>query len=360
MNQSINKINYLNISKLSNENSINNSLNIQDKITFFENSNDKSTSTIKKLKLLKQSSSVPLLIKTKTKNFLPKIINEIPKKLNIFSFPITTIIFIYKKDFNTLIVRTSIKIIRIKTLISEKLNLKMEKFNLIYNNNVISIEDYNKRLNEIINFNSLKKKPVFIIKKILNISEKNDLFLSDLPYKIKIENYPEIANVKTTFKDELNFIVKDFFKKLKINEIYLCEKIAKNTYLVSFNSSNLAFDFSRYMHVIKNRNLLFKNIIIKILLNNIKKNVGINKNNSSSKINNNNNYFDFENDYNYIKNLQNKNIIFNRNNNKVKFNLSYIFRKKELNKNIHDYDKNKWITPKGFISTVNGYNGILI
>ena len=115
------------------------------------------------------------------------------------------------------------------------------------------------------------------------------------------------------------------------------------------------------MHVIKNRNLLFKNIIIKILLNNIKKNVGINKNNSSSKINNNNNnYFDFENDYNYIKNLQNKNIIFNRNNNKDKFNLSYIFRKKELNKNIHDYDKNKWITPKGFISTVNGYNGILI
>ena len=240
----------------------------------------------------------------------------------------------------------------------------MEKFNLIYNNNIISIEDYNKRLYEIINFNSLKKKPVFIIKKILNISEKNDLFLSDLPYKIKIENYPEIADVKTTFKDELNFYVKDFFKKLKINEIFLCEKIAKNTYLVSFQSSNVAFDFSRYMHVIKNRNLLFKNINIKILLNNVKKNVGIKKNNSSCKINNNNinNYFDFDNNdnNNYIKYLQNKNIIFNRNNNKVKFNLSYIFRKKKINKNIHDYDKNKWITPKGFISTVNGYNGILI
>jgi hypothetical protein len=154
----------------------------------------------------------------------------------------------------------------------------------------------------------------------------------------------------------------------------------KNTviYIIGFPSPDLAFDFNRYMNSLRLMNPTFKNIKIQVLLSRkkSKKNRTINDETSSKKNNHNYRYGaslnleeqDLEKRNIEILNIVRNNFLNNRmneimkgNNNSNYLNIStpYTTPYDERIKEIHE-NKKKWLSPKGFISSVNKYSGIHI
>jgi hypothetical protein len=92
---------------------------------------------------------------------------------------------------------------------------------MIYNDKVISKEILSKKLNEYINFSKIKIRPIFIIKKRLIISNTlpiiNTLYSKNYIYKVRILNYPSMANKDVLPEDNLYKIINDFFIGKMIN-----------------------------------------------------------------------------------------------------------------------------------------------
>ena len=161
---------------------------------------------------------------------------------------------------------------------------------MIYNDKVISNEIMSKKLNEYINLSKIKIRPIFIIKRRLMISNTlpiiNSLYNKNYFYKVRIFNYPSMANKDVSPDDNLYKIINDFYIAQMIKKDFICEK-KSDEFIISFPSSDIAFDFNRYMFIIKNMRPILKDIKISLMINKKKKNSLNNLNNF--KINNKNN-----------------------------------------------------------------------
>ena len=154
-------------------------------------------------------------------------------------------------------------------------------------------------------------------------------------------------------------------------------------YYIGFPSPDIAFDFNRYMNSLRLMNPTFKNIKIQILLSRKKSLKKIKKINTNQKDNDNSNY---KINYNYrygtplnldekdldkrnieILNIIRNNFLNNKMNGLIKgSNYSYLSTSSpystpydERIKDMHE-NKKKWLSPKGFISSVNKYSGVHI
>jgi len=216
-------------------------------------------------KKFKTSFSSPIIV-----NEFKKI--EIPKIKN----PRIKIIYLYLHEEFYLNVNPTITLSEIKYLIGLNLNLDVNKFNMIYNDKVLSEEIMSKKLNEYINFSKIKIRPIFIIKRRLIISNTlpifNSLYTKNYLYKVRIENYPSMANKDVLPDDNLYKIINDFFFGQFIKKDFICEKRNIDEFIISFPSSDIAFDFNRYMYIIKNMRPILKDIKISLMINKKRKN----------------------------------------------------------------------------------------
>ena len=232
-----------------------------------------------KKKKYKTSFSSPIIVNEFRKIEIPKIKN-----------PRIKIIYLYLHNEFYLNVNPTITLSEIKYIIGLNLNLDVNKFNMIYNDKVISNEIMSKKLNEYINFSKIKIRPIFIIKRRLMISNTlpiiNSLYNKNYFYKVRIFNYPSMANKDVSPDDNLYKIINDFYIAQMIKKDFICEK-KSDEFIISFPSSDIAFDFNRYMFIIKNMRPILKDIKISLMINKKRKNSLNNLNNF--KINNKNN-----------------------------------------------------------------------
>ena len=152
-------------------------------------------------------------------------------------------------------------------------------------------DKFNKTIKEFIYNSKIKIRPIFLIKKRLIINNSlpsiNPLYNKNYSHKVKIINYPSMTNKNVSPDDNLYKIINDFFINQLTKKDFICEKINSNEFIVSFPSSDIAFDFNRYMLIIKNIRPMLKNIKVSLM---IKKRRNILKNTSNKnfeKIHNN-------------------------------------------------------------------------
>ena len=116
--------------------------------------------------------------------------------------------------------------------------------------------------------------------------------------KVKISNYPSLIDINVSASDDIHSIINAFLKEAKINSDFFVERkeekkendnnlnsnesnmldsnmldITENVniiYTVGFPTPDVAFDFNRYMSILKLVNPTFKNIKVKLLIGNKK------------------------------------------------------------------------------------------
>lgn len=359
-----------------------------------------------KVNQLKNSSS-----KAKIIDELPK--NEIYEVKNIKT--VYRLVFVFKNEDGFINVKPDLKIINVIKRISKKIGIPQEKFYIKYNDDIISEKDYDTTVKQFFDFPKNKSRPILYVK--MKTSNNNNSFTNNTNLsnsydalnksnlygkssylnKVRITNYPSSLDLNVSPDDDIYNIVNSFFKELKINSDFYVEKKEEekkqnvhqenleddnfaisdniNTICyVSFPTPDIAFDFKRYLTILKLINPTFKDIKMELLIGSRK---------SSKK-----NKQIFTEEHN-IKNLmgiykglegenpeaKNKEVIAKIRNNYInnqmnKINNINIYRYGYLNsaspystpyeeviKEKHE-NRKKWLNPKGFISSVNKYSGI--
>ena len=359
-----------------------------------------------KVNQLKNSSS-----KAKIIDELPK--NEIYEVKNIKT--VYRLVFVFKNEDGFINVKPDLKIFNVIKRISKKIGIPQEKFYIKYNDDIISEKDYDTTVKQFFDFPKNKSRPILYVK--MKTSNNNNSFTNNTNLsnsydalnksnlygkssylnKVRITNYPSSLDLNVSPDDDIYNIVNSFFKELKINSDFYVEKKEEekkqnvhqenleddnfaisdniNTICyVSFPTPDIAFDFKRYLTILKLINPTFKDIKMELLIGSKK---------SSKK-----NKQIFTEEHN-IKNLmgiykglegenpeaKNKEVIAKIRNNYInnqmnKINNINIYRYGYLNsaspystpyeeviKEKHE-NRKKWLNPKGFISSVNKYSGI--
>ena len=359
-----------------------------------------------KVNQLKNSSS-----KAKIIDELPK--NEIYEVKNIKT--VYRLVFVFKNEDGFINVKPDLKIFNVIKRISKKIGIPQEKFYIKYNDDIISEKDYDTTVKQFFDFPKNKSRPILYVK--MKTSNNNNSFTNNTNLsnsydalnksnlygkssylnKVRITNYPSSLDLNVSPDDDIYNIVNSFFKELKINSDFYVEKKEEekkqnvhqenleddnfaisdniNTICyVSFPTPDIAFDFKRYLTILKLINPTFKDIKMELLIGSRK---------SSKK-----NKQIFTEEHN-IKNLmgiykglegenpeaKNKEVIAKIRNNYInnqmnKINNINIYRYGYLNsaspystpyeeviKEKHE-NRKKWLNPKGFISSVNKYSGI--
>ena len=359
-----------------------------------------------KVNQLKNSSS-----KAKIIDELPK--NEIYEVKNIKT--VYRLVFVFKNEDGFINVKPDLKLFNVIKRISKKIGIPQEKFYIKYNDDIISEKDYDITVKQFFDFPKNKSRPILYVK--MKTSNNNNSFTNNTNLsnsydalnksnlygkssylnKVRITNYPSSLDLNVSPDDDIYNIVNSFFKELKINSDFYVEKKEEekkqnvhqenleddnfaisdniNTICyVSFPTPDIAFDFKRYLTILKLINPTFKDIKMELLIGSKK---------SSKK-----NKQIFTEEHN-IKNLmgiykglegenpeaKNKEVIAKIRNNYInnqmnKINNINIYRYGYLNsaspystpyeeviKEKHE-NRKKWLNPKGFISSVNKYSGI--
>ena len=359
-----------------------------------------------KVNQLKNSSS-----KAKIIDELPK--NEIYEVKNIKT--VYRLVFVFKNEDGFINVKPDLKIFNVIKRISKKIGIPQEKFYIKYNDEIVSEKDNDTTVKQFFDFPKNKSRPILYVK--MKTSNNNNSFTNNTNLsnsydalnksnlygkssylnKVRITNYPSSLDLNVSPDDDIYNIVNSFFKELKINSDFYVEKKEEekkqnvhqenleddnfaisdniNTICyVSFPTPDIAFDFKRYLTILKLINPTFKDIKMELLIGSKK---------SSKK-----NKQIFTEEHN-IKNLmgiykglegenpeaKNKEVIAKIRNNYInsqmhKINNINIYRYGYLNsaspystpyeeviKEKHE-NRKKWLNPKGFISSVNKYSGI--
>jgi hypothetical protein len=351
-----------------------------------------------------------------------KIIDELPKNdihkiKNIKT--VYRLIFVFRNENNSIEVKPDSKIIRVIIKISKKINIPYEQLNIKYEDKLITEKDYDITIKKYFNFPKNKSRPILYVKiksnnnstdNINNLSNLNELGINknnlynknNYTNKIKITNYPSLIDINVGANDDIYNIINSFLKELKINTDFTLERIEQekninkkkeneNTenennidinedmiiiYDIGFPTPDIAFDFKRYMTILKLTNPTFKDIKIQII-------TGTNKSNKKNKKNKlieseeikKSHYIGIysnlegtnpeEKNMEVIAKIRN-NYIINQMNKMSNINIykygylnaasPYSTPYEEIIKEKHE-NKKKWLSPKGFISAVNKYSG---
>jgi hypothetical protein len=355
---------------------------------------------------------------------LPK--NEIHKIQNLKTA--YRIVFVYRNEDDFLNVRPDLKIIDVMKRISKKIAIPLEKIYIKYNDKLIKEEDHNLTVKKYFDFPKNKSRPILYVKfksiannsnnnssQALTNNNNNNLNNSNDPInksnfygkssyknKVKITNYPSMMDINVSANDDIYNIINSFFKETKINSDFYVERKEeqeeqkKNSdekkepdnsdendlglkenmiiiYYVSFPTPDTAFDFKRYLNILKLINPTFKDIKIQLELTSKKHKK---KNLNLSEEPNKNNLIGIYSNLEAINpEDKNKEVIAKIRNNFInnqmhKLNNINIYKFGYLNSSspyTSPFDeiqrekrenKKKWLNPKGFISAVNKYSGI--
>ena len=357
--------------------------------------------------------------KLKNSSSQAKIIDELPKN-KIYEIKnvktVYRLVYVFKNEDGFINVKPDTKIINVIKRISKKINIPPEKFYIKYNENTLTETDNDLTVKQYFDFPKNKSRPILYIKmKSLNnanantnnnylsnsydaINKSNLYGKSSYINKVKITNYPSMVNINVSANDDIYNIVNAFFKEVKINSDFYVERkeqekkyysqqvieeeednlaLNDNTiiiYYVSFPTPDIAFDFKRYLTILKLVNPTFKDIKLELVIGHKKSNKKIKKliieeptKNTLMGI-----YSNLEASNPLEKN---KEVIAKIRNNYInsqmhKINNINIYRYGYLNsaspystpyeeviKEKHE-NRKKWLNPKGFISSVNKYSGV--
>jgi len=206
--------------------------------------------------------------KNKKKNLNKKTKNDKPEELEIeektqkkekYKSPLKT-----KKLINTKITidyifrrepykikeqNTTLTFGDMKKIISNDLKINELDLQIIYLDNEIKNDKIN--IYDLIKDNKIK---FFEVKKKINPS---DDIIDSYEYILTIEN---ISNGL-----DLNKQIDNFFQDLLIERKCICEPKSLSSYNISFPTNDLAFDFKRYLSILKKTNPLYENI--KVIIN---------------------------------------------------------------------------------------------
>lgn len=348
-----------------------------------------------------------------------KVIDELPKNEIYKIKNVKTayrIVYVYRNEDGFINVKPDVKIIDVIKKISKKINISQEQIYVKYNDKIITEEDNDLTVKKFFDFPKNKSRPILYVKfkaQANNNSNTNNNYLSNsydamnksnlygkssYSNKVKISNYPSMVDINVSPNDDIHNIINAFLKELKINSDYYVERneekkksnankeednfdennfvLGNNVeiiYFVSFPTPDMAFDFKRYMTIVKLINPTFKDIKIQLELGSkrsSKKKQQLFE--EPSKNNLMGIFSDLE-----ATNPEDKNIeviakIRNNyiNNQMSKLNNINIYRYGYMNsaspystpydevlKEKHE-NRKKWLNPKGFISSVNKYSGI--
>ena len=359
-----------------------------------------------------------------------KIIDEVTKnskRIQVIKKKVYKIIFVYNNEDFYITVKLNTLIKNVRNSICQLIGLNINKISLVYNDVVIDESHDNKTVDEFFNLKNIKFRPiVYIIKKrsIEMESSHFNIIPKNYNYKIRIQNYPINQENNFQSKDNLDNIINNFFKNYysvnnnnnnleniyhyKIEEESLNEEEEEKeeeekeekeeekdekeekkekeeekeenkkpieevipTYIVCFSSQDIAFDFNRYINILKIVNPIFKEVKSNII---IPRKV-IKTRNKPNTIKG---FIKYGVDYGLEEGMD----LRKRNSKILKLVRQKYLKKEELRKlqksssqesitGIGPYlsildkerlqrkeDKKKWINPDGFISCVGKYSGI--
>ena len=231
--------------------------------------------------------------------------NNIPQKPTKFNID-----FIYRREqYKLKNQKLSLTLKQIKENISKEIKVPSNELQVFYKNNEITKEDqkiYDLFKNNKINFLEVKKQ----------IKSSNTVTSFD--YKV------EIKNLENGY--DLNNQIDNFFNQLLLEKNVICEPVDLDVYHVCFNYEDIAFDFKRYILLLKRTNKNYQNVEVKTIIP--------------------------------VETVKKSSLLLSNLNKKKNFTSAYYVnqgpyisdyeRKVNDNKN----DKKNWINKKGFISSV--------
>ena len=327
-----------------------------------------------------------------------QIINELPKnevfeiKMALRSYKIN---FIFRNEDFSINLKENNKIINLRQKISKLLNIDADQLSIYYKDNEIQDSSDDILIKDFFNFPKNKSRPLLLVKKkqnnvnTLSNSQNNyDKFCIKytLSYdnKVKISNYPSVIDSSIDMKEDIYNILNTFFKENSLKIDFHCENFIDkngnvNNYIIGFTAPDIAFDFNRYMNSLRLLNPAFKDIKIQILLSNKKnknkKREDLDKKDNTKKYDYNYNYrygvfLNFEDDNvdrrnQEVINLLKERFINNKKSHKnsvpnfISISNPYISPYEEYKKAKNE-NKKKWLSPEGFITSVDKYSGIQI
>ena len=180
----------------------------------------------------------------------PRIL--MPSKILKQPTPQLKILYIYRRELYNVLIKETYKIFELKNEICGRLHLLERNFNIFFKEEIITEENYNEDVKKYLN-NNKKGKSFFQIKK----KRQNYEFISKVIQKtygnkVKVEG---IKNLKDFYSK-----IEYFFDNSLFEKDFICEPISENNYLVGFCFADLAFDFHRYLLLLKVTNKLYQNI----------------------------------------------------------------------------------------------------
>ena len=338
-----------------------------------------------------------------------KIIDEVTKfsnKIEVIKKKVYKINFVFNTEDYYITVKLNTLIKNIRSSICQLIGVSINKVCLEYQDTIIDESNDEKTVGEYFDLKNIKFRPIVYVKK--KFSVESDLsYFNIIPknynYKVRIQNYPINKENNYESKENLDNIINNFFKnyysvnnnnnnleniyhyKIEDESQYKMEEEEDEenklqteqeppTYIVCFSSQDIAFDFNRYVNMLKIINPTFKEIKSNI----IKTKKVIKK--TRNKQNATRTYIKYGVDYG----LEEGTDLMKRNNkilNLVRLNFLKKAELKKLRKSnsqesitgLGPYlsfteieriqkkeDKKKWINPEGFISCVGKYSGIKI
>ena len=158
--------------------------------------------------------------------------------------------FVYnRKNYNTQIKKEE-TINDLKEKISEIIEKPVEDFEIFLKQDIIESSQYGEKVKDLI---KKIRFPLFIIKKkTKELRIINEFYSKNYVNKLIIEGFDEIR--------ELVEHVETFFKNCLAKKDYLYETIEDRKFIVGFRTPDLAFDFHRYLLILKIINSKYKNI----------------------------------------------------------------------------------------------------
>ena len=265
-NNPINSQKNNNTSDIANKNSVNkytvkNSLTVQNNEKEISNNNTNNNNSSINLSQIKTK-----IIDERSTYYKNKI--SISAKTINFKF-----IIIYGNKDYFLSLKPTTKLCEMKSEIAKIICLDIKKIIMIYNNKEITNMNLNAPINSFFNFQKLRSRPIIYIKKKFVNNSKNIQNLSECfvnknyRNKIRISNYPTMSSSGASSDDDIFNIIINFCKDNSINADFTCEKEGKvnsGKYIVAFPTPNIAFDFKRYLTMLKITRELFKDIKINV------------------------------------------------------------------------------------------------
>ena len=352
-------------------------------------------------------NSGDLTLKSLNGNNSVKIIDEITNNSNritVIKKKVYKIIFVFRNEDFYITVKLNTLIKDMKNAICQLIGMNINKICLMYDDIEIDETNDEKTVDEYFDLKNIKFRPIIYIKKKFLLGSETssfNLILKSYIYKVKIINFPLNKENNLQLNNSIDNVVNNFFKSyyplnknnnnleniynykienilfdrnsdLKNEEEKKESKESENlSYIVSFFSQDIAFDFNRYVNALKLVNPFFKELKVNILPL-PKKTIKLKKNQNTVRTT-----IKYGVDYG----LEDGNLK-KRNDNILKIIRNNYLKKEKLKKlkknnsqssitSIGPYlslldkeriaekeNRKKWISPEGFISCVGKYSGI--